>query len=119
MKKQIQDYIRVIKKILSENVTDTDWEEVAKGHLIKIEFYQHERFIHLIVMVLFALMEIISVSTILITNSLWALALALMIMVLLIPYVGHYYFLENSVQELYLIYDKILEKGKEQATRKT
>ena len=33
-----------------------------------------------------------------------------MILVLLVPYVGHYYFLENSVQELYLIYDVILSR---------
>ena len=31
--------------------------------------------------------------------------------VLLVPYVGHYYFLENSVQELYLIYDVILSRA--------
>lgn len=110
MKKQVQNYLRAIKKILEEDAPGTDWKEVALRHLIKIEFYQHERFIHLVVTVLFALMEVICISTVLVTSNLWALALALMILVLLIPYIGHYYFLENSVQELYLIYDQILAK---------
>ena len=113
MKKQVQNYLRIIRKILEEDAPGTDWKEVAVRHLIKIEFYQHERFIHLIVTVLFALMEVICISTVLITSNLWALALALMILVLLVPYIGHYYFLENSVQELYLIYDEILERTSE------
>ena len=113
MKKQVQNYLRAIRKILAEDAPGTDWKEIALRHLIKIEFYQHERFIHLVVTVLFALMEVICISTVLITSNLWALALALMILVLLVPYIGHYYFLENSVQELYLIYDEILERTSE------
>ena len=110
MKKQIEEYMKAIKGILSEDKPGTDWKEVAVRHLIKIEFYQHERLIHLIVTALFAVMEIICVATLLATSNLWALALMLMIMVLLVPYIGHYYFLENSVQELYLIYDVILSR---------
>lgn len=110
MKKQILDYMKAIKGILLEDKPGTDWKEVAVRHLIKIEFYQHERLIHLIVTALFAVMEIICVATLLATSNLWALALMLMIMVLLVPYIGHYYFLENSVQELYLIYDVILSR---------
>ena len=73
-------------------------------------FYQHERLIHLIVTALFAVMEVICVATLLATSNLWSLALMVMILVLLVPYIGHYYFLENSVQELYLIYDVILSR---------
>ena len=68
------------------------------------------RLIHLIVTALFAVMEVICVATLLTTSNLWALALMIMILVLLVPYIGHYYFLENSVQELYLIYDVILSR---------
>ena len=49
-------------------------------------------------------------ATLLATSNLWSLALMVMILVLLVPYIGHYYFLENSVQELYLIYDVILSR---------
>ena len=110
MKKQIQDYVKAIKWILTEDKPGTDWKEVAVRHLVKIEFYQHERLIHLIVTVLFAIMEMLCVATLLVTANLWSLALMIMILVLLVPYIGHYYFLENSVQELYLIYDVILSR---------
>ena len=110
MKKQIQDYMKAIKWILTEDKPGTDWKEVAQSHLIKIQFYQHERLIHLIVTALFAIMEIICLATLLSTANLWSLLLMIMILVLLVPYIGHYYFLENSVQELYLIYDVILSR---------
>ena len=61
------------------------------------------------VTVLFALMEI-SVLTIIISNfSIGVLVLFLLIMVLLVPYVMHYYLLENSVQYMYEQYDRINE----------
>ncbi|MBO4637265.1 MAG: hypothetical protein J5685_08995 [Clostridiales bacterium] len=77
---------------------------------IKIGFFQHERLIHLIVMVLFALMEMGSIFTFLITYNMSVIILCLMFMVLLIPYVAHYYFLENSVQAMYKRRDRILEQ---------
>ena len=110
MKKQIQEYVKAIKIILMEDNPQTDWEEVAARHLVKIEFYQHERLIHLLVTFLFAVMEVICLAVLLGTVNLWALALMVLILVLLVPYIGHYYFLENSVQELYLIYDVILSR---------
>ena len=111
MKRQIQEYIKLIKGILKEDKPETDWEEVARQHLVKIEFYQHERLIHLIVTALFAVMEMICVATLLATANLWSLVLMVMMLVLLVPYVGHYYFLENSVQELYLIHYVILSRA--------
>lgn len=107
MKKQIQEYIKTIKGILTEDSPETDWKEVAERHLTKILFYQHERLIHLLVTALFAVMEVICVATLLTAPNLWSLLLIILILVLLVPYIGHYYFLENSVQELYLIYDVI------------
>lgn len=113
MKKQIRKYMKEIRAILDADAPETDWREVARLHLIKVQFYQHERLIHLIVTVLFALLEVICLAVMMVTGGMGALALTLMILVLLVPYVGHYYFLENSVQELYLIYDEILGKVSE------
>lgn len=109
MRKQIQKYMQEIRTLLAQKPSGTDWQEEARLHLIKIQFYQHERLIHLIVTVLFALLEVTCVSTMIITGSMRALALTLMILVLLVPYVGHYYFLENAVQEMYLMYDEMLK----------
>lgn len=113
MKKQILAYLSEIKAVLEADQPGTDWEEVAKRHLIKISFYQHERLIHLIVTVLFALLEVISVATAVSTGFIGMLVLSVALLVLLIPYIGHYYFLENSVQELYLLYDQVIVRSKE------
>ena len=94
---------------------ETDWNRVLEEHLVQISFFQHERLIHLIVTVTFAIMEILSIALTLL--SFWlgegnpALGtLTLLILVLLVPYVRHYYILENEVQKMYIQYDKVLEK---------
>jgi len=77
--------------------------------LVQIGFFQHERLIHLIVTVLFALMTIL-VFLLAVTNfELWTGVLLLLLLVLLIPYIKHYYLLENGTQKLYQYYDKLEE----------
>lgn len=77
--------------------------------LIQIGFFQHERLIHLIVTVLFALMTIL-VFLVAVTNfELWTGVLLALLLVLLIPYIKHYYLLENGTQKLYRFYDKLEE----------
>lgn len=110
MKKQIQRYNEYIAKLLAENDPKQDWEKIAEDYLTKVAFYQHERLIHLIVTVLFALMECIVVVSAAIAGGIGLMVLALAILILLIPYIGHYYFLENTVQKMYLIYDEIRER---------
>ena len=44
--------------------------------------------------------------------SIPVLILVTMILVLLAFYIKHYYFLENTVQKMYKVYDGILEKQK-------
>lgn len=75
--------------------------------LHRIAFYQHERLIHLLVLILFALLTFGSVTVFLITLN-YALGLAtVLFFALLIPYIVHYYHLENGVQKLYSLYDEL------------
>jgi len=83
--------------------------EVLAEFEIKISYFQHERLIHLIVTVLFAILEVISIAIILTNPSVSALILSGLFLVLVVPYVMHYYFLENSVQHMYKMRDQILE----------
>jgi len=84
-------------------------EKEKEELLIQIGFFQHERLIHLIVTVLFALMTIL-VFLLAVTNfELWTGVLLLLLLVLLIPYIKHYYLLENGTQKLYQYYDKLEE----------
>lgn len=112
MEKRIINYRKYVDEILKSG--DVQWDEVLKEHLVQISFFQHERLIHLIVTVLFALMEIISIIATVVTGYLALVALDVLLLVLLIPYVRHYYILENEVQKMYFQYDKILIKIKEQ-----
>lgn len=79
-------------------------------HLTQIAFFQHERLIHLIVTVTFALLEMIAIALAVTVFSPGIGLLAIALLVLLIPYVRHYYILENEVQKMYVQYDKLLEK---------
>ena len=58
---------------------------------------------------LFAILEVISIAIILTNPSVSALILSGLFLVLVVPYVMHYYFLENSVQHMYKMRDQILE----------
>ena len=111
MEKRILGYRKYIDSLLEKN--DENWRQVLEEHLIQIGFFQHERLIHLIVTVTFAIMEIISIVATVTSGYIWLFALDFVLMVLLIPYIRHYYILENEVQKMYAQYDRILEKTKE------
>jgi len=110
MKKQIQEFQRQIQELLEKNAPDTDWAGVREELLTRIGFYQHERLIHLIVTVLFAILEVLVICTSVITESWGVMLFGAALLVLLVPYIGHYYFLENEVQKMYLEYAEIKER---------
>ncbi|MBO5376048.1 MAG: hypothetical protein J6A52_04275 [Bacilli bacterium] len=106
MKKSILDYVLEVENILKNKKID-NIDDVIENHLIKISFYQHERLIHLIVTVLFAILSIISFLYTINFPSIGLMILTFMFLLLLIPYIMHYYLLENNVQKLYIYYDKM------------
>ncbi len=108
MEKRILTYRKYVDELLEKE--EADWQKIMEEHLVQIGFFQHERLIHLIVTVLFALLEVISLAiTTMNFQFAWG-ALTLLLLVLLIPYVRHYYILENEVQKMYGQYDRILKK---------
>ncbi len=109
MKKRIINYRLRIDALLKHPSESTDWDAVLREHLTQILFFQHERLIHLIVTVTFALMTMIGVSVCCIVKYLPILAIVLLFLILLVPYIGHYYTLENEVQKMYGQYDLILQ----------
>lgn len=84
-----------------------DVERLKQEHLTQIGFFQHERLIHLIVTVLFALLEALSVMIVLISGEVFSVLLPFAVLVLLLPYIRHYYILENEVQYMYRQYDRL------------
>ena len=116
MKERILNYMDYIDNLLEENSSDTDYNELIKEHLIQIEFFMHERLIHLIVTVLFALGTFMTIFAYLFLDNIGLLLLAFLLIVLLVPYIAHYYLLENGVQKMYKQYDEILKRTKSQAS---
>ena len=112
MKKRILAYLNYIDELIESD--DSDWDKESKKHLVQIGFFAHERQVHLIVMALFAIAEIICILYVHYSGSLTILLLAFAILVLLIPYIMHYYLLENSVQRMYQQYD-IMQNKMEQS----
>ncbi len=119
MKERIVGYRRRMDMLLAQPPEDADWEQILQEHLTQVSFFQHERFIHLIVTVTFAILVTIALAVYCIAEYMPMLALIVLLLVLLVPYIGHYYTLENEVQKMYGQYDviqgKVNEKKKEQS----
>lgn len=97
MKKQILTFINKLEN-----------ERVDKKELLdKISFYQHERLIHLIVTCLVAISAILFTFMGLLLNNYLLLIISIILFILFTFYIIHYYFLENSIQKMYIYYDKI------------
>jgi len=82
----------------------------------RISFFQHERLIHLLVTMLFAVLTFGGICALLITELWYLVLIDFLFLVLLVPYVVHYFNLENGVQKLYGLYDelqKIMEESGE------
>ena len=115
MKKRILTYRKYIDFLLASD-KQSDWKYIKQEHITQVAFFQHERLVHLIVTVTFAVLELLTVCPYVIvvaldsTLSFPLLILALLILVLLIPYIKHYYLLENEVQKMYVQYDRIAQK---------
>lgn len=108
--------MQAIQRQSDTQKTDTDktdieeqtMQEMVQEHLVQVGFFQHERLIHLIVTVTFALLEMLAIVLSVISDSLFTLLLPIVILILLIPYIRHYYILENEVQKMYVQYDRML-----------
>lgn len=114
MEKRILTYRKYMDELLLQE--DADWERIREEHLVQVGFFQHERLVHLIVTVIFALFAVLSVGMAFLLMALgtagagsWLLVVAAFL-TLLIPYVRHYYILENEVQKMYRQYDEIAAK---------
>ena len=114
MEKRILTYRRYMDEQLLRD--DVDWEKLKAEHLTQIAFFQHERFIHLIVTVAFAMLTMAAICmafalmAIGVEGGAGWLLIMMVFLVLLIPYVRQYYILENEVQKMYGQYDMIVGK---------
>lgn len=106
MKKYIQNYIKETENKLTKEINNKDIEEIKD----KINFFSHERIVHMFIM-LFCLLTLLIFILLSLKNNMFLLP-TIILLVLNIFYILHYYFLENAVQYLYKLYDKMNDKIK-------
>lgn len=113
MKAYMKETMAFVRKYIDEemqSVPEDRTRKVLAEFEKKISFFQHERLIHLIVtffFALFLLMEIYALFTLPFSYAPVCGVLVVLFFVLVVAYVFHYYFLENSVQQMYKMRDEI------------
>lgn len=110
MEKRLKDWLSRMENFKIEDLSEEERKKKAQELLVQIGFFQHERLIHLIVTITFALLTMMSVLGFLALVQPGILVLTILLIVLLVPYIRHYYILENGVQKLYTYYDKLVEE---------
>ncbi len=110
MDKYLNKYIKEIDNILDSD-KDVDYLKLKETQLEHISIFQHERIVHLIVTLFFALFTILFFT--MINNNILILVIVAILLVVDIFYIIHYYKLENGTQYLYKQYERILDKLKE------
>ena len=107
MTKQIRAYLAVLEEFFSAEHSEEELLKMRAELLQRIAFYKHERLIHLIVTMSFGVFFMLSLIMYFTQGGIGLLLLIVIFLVMLAAYIKHYYFLENSVQKMYLYYYKV------------
>ena len=114
MKEYVVQTMKAVQSYIDNDMKDAGEEKtrrVLAEFEVKIAYFQHERLIHLMVTLSFALFLLLSIGAIFLFPSefiISGLLLTAIFFGLTIGYVMHYYFLENSVQKMYHMRDSII-----------
>ena len=109
MKLKLNNYISELEDKIKNNKIDKDLDEEV---LTTIGFFQHERFVHLLVTVFVGISCILFLLGTLQFGIIGLFLLFLITLLLFIPYIFHYYYLENGTQKLYDLYFVIKKTAK-------
>jgi len=99
-----------IKEMLCRNLSGDALNELLVYHEKQIGWMQHERLIHLIVMLFVCLFTLLILGFTVIRTSWPALVLSFILLILSAAYLIHYFRLENGVQKWYEISNQIRQK---------
>ncbi len=107
IKKYMKEHESYIKEQLLQEGNRRHWNDVKEKHRRVIDYMQHERLIHLMVTLAFGAFLLITMGIAFIKPQPLVLILLGMFFIMIVPYVAHYFFLENSVQRWYKLMDEI------------
>ncbi len=108
----MRQYMQRYKAYLEVFLANPKSEEVSRLRretLQQIQFMQHERLVHFLVTMLVGILFLLSVGLYLCYATLGLLVLTILFLGLLAPYLWHYYFLENTTQQMYILYNRLAE----------
>ena len=98
---------RYVQEMLAKNLQQEALQELLEYHHKQIQWMQHERIAHLITMLFVCLFTLLSLGFAVLRPVLPGIALCVLLMILTVAYIIHYYRLENGVQRWYDLADKI------------
>jgi protein-S-isoprenylcysteine O-methyltransferase Ste14 len=101
---------RYVKEMLEKKLDKEKLRELLAYHDQQIQWMQHERLVHLIVMLFVCLFTLLSFGFTIIRTSTPSIILSVILLTLSAAYVIHYYRLENGVQKWYLISNQIKQR---------
>ena len=115
MEDRIRAYEEFIQKATNKKLSESERGKLARYHFEMMESFQHERTIHLIIMLFFVLVTIIFLfvtSWVIVACNLELAAIPLYVLTFILVvltgcYIRHYYFLENHIQNLYDYTEKL------------
>lgn len=112
VKKWAREHQAKVEDFLSSEHSPDEVKKMTEYHLQKIQFLQHERLVHLIVVFFTIVITLFALGVVLfLPDTLLASGpIFLGFLVLLAFYLAHYFFLENTVQHWYRLYERLLSK---------
>lgn len=110
MTKFLNAHEKFIQQSLEDSSVDLDW--LGHNHRDWIGFLQQERLAHLLVTLMVAFLLVVFFTLSLFFKTLPFLIVFLILAVLLLFYIAHYFKLENTVQKWYALYDELANRKK-------
>jgi hypothetical protein len=107
---KLKNHQELVLKKLQSDLSGEDIRNLQLFNTEKIHQFQHERLIHLIVTMTIGIALVIFIAFLL-AFQLYVLGIPILLLfILFVPYIFHYYHLENDTQKLYDLCDRINEK---------
>lgn len=102
MREYISNYVKYVDKVIKE---DKYKDSFIEEHKEMIKYFQHERVIHLVITLFYAMLTLLFWGLSLL--SLIFVVIAIILSGFLVCYIYHYFYLENHVQYMYKQYNKL------------
>ena len=110
---KIKAYKQYVEDELGRISSQRDLDNLYKSYTSALSNFKHERLVHLLITISFAIFCLIFIFIYAVTEIGIFLIPCVLTLVLLVFYILHYYSLENGVQSLYDLEEKILKKSRE------